>query len=175
MVDASPGAAAAERPRVLVIDDEPLFRSLISGLLKNDFEVETAADGAEGYFRALKSRPHVAIIDIQMPGWDGLTTLHAFHTHPALRDVRTIVLSSDATRPTVVAAIRAGANEYLIKTGFSREELLRKLRNLLRTQAASQQPPSQLSEADGSVASPHDNAADAASIPPVQHVLDEWD
>ena len=120
-----------QRARVLVIDDDPLFRNLVLTLLRKDYFVSVAADGDEGFFQALQEPPEVAIIDVQMPGWDGLRTLKAFRDHPALRGVKVIMLTSDPSRETVLAAIRAGADEYVIKTSFSRDEFMQKLERLL--------------------------------------------
>lgn len=118
-------------PRVLVIDDDPSFRNLLFGLLKNSYDVITVASGPEGYQLAMDHPPHAALIDIQMPGWDGLETLKKFREHPDLERVKTAMLTGDASRNTVVSAIRAGADEYLVKTDFSKEELLMKLKLLL--------------------------------------------
>jgi DNA-binding response OmpR family regulator len=118
------------RARVLVIDDDPLFRSLITSILRRDFFVSVAADGSEGYYKALEHPPQLAIIDVQMPGWDGLRTLQAIRSHQALAKVPVMMLTSDASRQTVMAAIQCGANDYVIKTTLSREELLKKTRRL---------------------------------------------
>jgi DNA-binding response OmpR family regulator len=118
------------RARVLVIDDDPLFRSLITSILRRDFLVSVAADGSEGYYKAIEHPPQLAIIDVQMPGWDGLRTLQAIRAHQALAKVPVMMLTSDASRQTVVAAIQCGANDYVIKTTLSREELLKKTRRL---------------------------------------------
>ena len=65
----------SSRPRVLVIDDDPLFRGLIVSMLRKDYVVMVAKEGAEGFYKALEARPDIVIIDVRMPGWDGLTTL----------------------------------------------------------------------------------------------------
>ena len=120
----------ANRARILVIDDDPLFRSLIVSLLRKGSLVSVAGEGSEGFYKALEYPPDLVVIDIQMPGWDGLKTLKAFRSHPTLTHVKTLVLTSDASRETVLAAIHAGANDYLIKTSFSKEEFLQKLNRL---------------------------------------------
>ena len=119
------------RYRVLVIDDDPLFRSLITSMLRRDYLVSVAADGAEGYYKALEHPPQLAIIDVQMPGWDGIRTLQAFRAHQVLALVPVMIMTSDASRQTVVAAIQGGANDYVIKTSLSRDDLLRKTRRLV--------------------------------------------
>ena len=119
------------RSRILVIDDDPLFRSLITSMLRRDYFVSVAADGSEGYYKALEHPPQLAIIDVQMPGWDGLRTLQAIRAHQALAKVPVMMLTSDASRQTVVASIESGANDYVIKTTLSKDELLKKARRLV--------------------------------------------
>ncbi len=127
---------------VLVIDDDPLFRSLIVSLLRKDCQVTVASEGSDGYYKALENPPDIALIDVQMPGWDGLKTLKAFRSHPALAGVRAIMLTGDASKETVLAAIHAGANDYLVKTTFTKQDFFQKLNCQLPTGAgtASQSP-----------------------------------
>jgi DNA-binding NarL/FixJ family response regulator len=73
----------------------------------------------------------VAVIDVNMPGWDGLKTLEAFRGHVSLRDIKIIMLTADASKQTVMAAVRGGANDYLIKTSFSKADFYRKLNQLV--------------------------------------------
>jgi CheY-like chemotaxis protein len=116
--------------RVLIIDDDPLIRTLLVSALRKECFVAVAADGAEGFAKALELKPDVAVIDVNMPGWDGLKTLEAFRGHATLRAIKIIMLTADASKQTVMAAVRAGANDYLIKTSFSKSDFYRKL-NLL--------------------------------------------
>jgi len=118
-------------PGIIVIDDNPEFSDLLRSLLHTDYQVSVAADGSEGFQKALEHPPEAAIIDIQMPGWDGLRTLKEFRHHPTLSDVPVMILTADASRGTVLAALEAGANNYMVKTDFSKDELRRKLEQLL--------------------------------------------
>lgn len=117
--------------RVLIIDDDPLIRTLLVSALKKECLVAVAADGSEGYHRALELVPDVAVIDVNMPGWDGLKTLDEFRAHEKLKDVKVIMLTADSSKQTVMAAIRGGASDYLIKTNFSKAEFYRKLNRLV--------------------------------------------
>lgn len=117
--------------RVLIIDDDPLIRTLLVSALRKECFVAVAAEGAEGFAKAQELKPDVAVIDVNMPGWDGLKTLEAFRGHPSLREIKIIMLTADASKQTVMAAVRAGANDYLIKTSFSKADFYRKLNHLV--------------------------------------------
>ena len=71
-----------------------------------------------------------------MPGWDGLTTLKTFRIQPILPGIRMMMLTSDASKDTVLQAIRSGADDYFLKSKFCKEEFYRKLEKLLSWSAA---------------------------------------
>ncbi|MFK7777953.1 MAG: response regulator [Gimesia sp.] len=120
-----------------MIDDDPLFRNLMVSFLRRDYIVSVASDGSEGFYKALEYPPDIAIVDVQMDVWDGLQTLKAFRSHPMLTQTKIIMLTSDASKETVIAAIQGGANDYIIKTSFSKNEFLNKVRK--HTQPSSSQ------------------------------------
>jgi PleD family two-component response regulator len=116
-----------------------------------------------------------------MPKWDGLRTLKAFQAHPALTQVPVMMLTSDASRQTVMAAIQAGATDYVIKTTLAREDLLRRVCRQLKIAPESLTPTldAVLKSVDTTIATPR-----AASLPvagavdtdtPLQVILDDWD
>ena len=119
------------QPRILVIDDDPLFRSLLVSVLKGDYVVEAFKDGAEGFYHAAENPPDAAIIDVNMPGWDGLRTLRAFREHHLTADCPVMMLTGDPSRETVVRSINSGADEYVVKSAFCRREFVAKLATML--------------------------------------------
>ncbi|QDT50144.1 Chemotaxis protein CheY [Symmachiella dynata] len=123
----------ARRSKVLIIDDDPLFRSMLASVMREKYIVFVAADGEEGYRKALAHPPHAIILDIRMPGWDGLKTLRTIRRNELLAELPVMILSSDASRETVIAAIHSGATDYLIKTSFTRKEFHSKLTRLIET------------------------------------------
>jgi DNA-binding NarL/FixJ family response regulator len=102
--------------RILLVDDHPLTRSALSGLLmQHGFEVVgEAADGAEAAVRADELQPDLILLDLSMPGVDGLTAL------PRLRDAapgcEVVVLTASGTEENLLGAIRGGAAGYLLKS-----------------------------------------------------------
>lgn len=115
------------RLRILVIDDDPMFRSVIVSLLRKNYIISVASDGESGFDKAQLHRPDLVIIDYQMPGWDGLQTLKAFRNDLRFQSVKTMMLTSDASKEVVLAAIQAGADSYIIKTTFNKNEFLAKV------------------------------------------------
>jgi len=119
------------RPRVLVIDDDATFRSLIVSILRSDFIVSVAADGYEGFCKAREHTPDVAVIDVQMPHWDGIETLKAFRSHASLEHVKIIMMTGDASKETVITSVRCGANDYMIKSNFNKRDIVHKIKRLI--------------------------------------------
>ncbi len=102
------------RKRILVVDDQQsvvLFLQEILGQL--GFEVFSASTGTEGIALLQKCGFEGVILDLDMPKMDGLTMLDRLRalTHP----VPVIVMSGDPTRSAMIKAIKAGANDYLLK------------------------------------------------------------
>jgi two-component system response regulator MprA len=116
--------------RVLIVDDEPAVRAALDRALRLDrYEVELAADGREALDRLAESRLDAVVLDVAMPGIDGLEVCRR------LREAgdRTPVLMLTA-RDAVddrVAGLDAGADDYLVKP-FALKELKARLRALLR-------------------------------------------
>src|SRR5438132_6942992 len=102
--------------RILLVDDHPLTRSALAGLLQqHGFEVAgEAADGEEAIVRATELQPDLILIDLSMPGLDGLSAL------PRLREAaptcEVVVLTASGEEKNLLAAIRAGAAGYLLKS-----------------------------------------------------------
>jgi two-component system, OmpR family, KDP operon response regulator KdpE len=111
--------------RVLVVDDEPqILRGMRTNLTARGYEVDTAADGETALDVAARQRPDVVILDLGLPGIDGLDVirgLRAWGTMPI------IVLSAREQEPDKIAALDAGADDYVTKP-FGMGELLARLR-----------------------------------------------
>src|SRR6266581_5082814 len=102
--------------RILLVDDHPLTRSALAGLLsQHDFDVVgEASDGEEAIDCAAALEPDLILLDLLMPGLDGLSAL------PRLREAapacEVVVLTASGTEENLLAAIRGGAAGYLLKT-----------------------------------------------------------
>lgn len=102
--------------RIIVADDHPLTRDALASLLgRNGFDVVgEAADGAEAIELAASTQPDLVLLDLAMPGMDGLTALP--HLRAAAPDCEVVVLTASGTEENLLAAIRAGAAGYLLKS-----------------------------------------------------------
>jgi DNA-binding NarL/FixJ family response regulator len=101
--------------RVLIVDDHPLTRDALSGLLSTSgFDVVgQASDGAEAIEQAGALAPDVVVLDLTMPGMDGLTALPKLRE--AAPDASIVVLTAAEDDANLLAAIRLGAVGYLLK------------------------------------------------------------
>ena len=110
---------------VLIADDEPSLRLLVSATIASDeYDVVEAMDGDEAWSLIRRHRPNVALLDVQMPGRTGLDLTRAIRKDPELAAMRVILLTSKAQHADVEAGLEAGADRYLTKP-FSPLELLR--------------------------------------------------
>jgi DNA-binding NarL/FixJ family response regulator len=116
--------------RVLLADDQALVRGGFRALLdaQDDLDVVGEADdGAAAVALALELRPDVVLMDVRMPGTDGLTATRLIADDDRLADTRVVILSTFDLDEYVFEAIRAGANGFLVKD-TEPEELVRAVR-----------------------------------------------
>jgi len=107
--------------KILIVDDEASFRNSLRGALKNDFEVFEAADSEQAIQQVMESPPDVVLLDISMPGVDGLETLAKIREIDDY--IAVIMVTAFGEIKTVVQAINQGAVDYLTKP-IDMDELL---------------------------------------------------
>lgn len=116
--------------RILVVDDDRAVReSLRRSLTFNGYAVDTAGDGIEALEKIVADRPDVAILDVMMPRLDGLEVCRRLRSTGD--DLPILVLTARDSVSERVSGLDAGADDYLPKP-FAMEELLARLRALLR-------------------------------------------
>jgi two-component system, OmpR family, response regulator MprA len=115
---------------LLVVDDDPAVREALELVLGLDgFEVTTAADGREGIHTLSSGHPDAVILDVLMPGLDGLEVCRRIRASGDRTPVLMLTARTEVTER--VAGLEAGADDYLVKP-FAREELIARLHALLR-------------------------------------------
>jgi DNA-binding NarL/FixJ family response regulator len=105
--------------RVIVADDEPLVRQGMRLVLELEPGLEIlgeASDGREAVELVRRHRPDLALLDVRMPGMDGIEAARLICAEPDLRETRVVVLTTFADDELLVGAIRAGASGYLLKS-----------------------------------------------------------
>jgi DNA-binding NarL/FixJ family response regulator len=104
--------------RVVVADDQALVRSGLRALLANSDDLEVigeAVNGRDAVTVVTRTRPDVVLMDVRMPGVDGIAATRKITTDPRLSGVAIIVLTTFDDDDQIFAAIRAGASGYLLK------------------------------------------------------------
>lgn len=150
--------------RVLLADDQALIRAGFAALVRSADDMEVvgeAVDGADAVRQAQQLRPDVVLMDIRMPGTDGLSASAQITGDPELDGVKVVVLTTFEQDDYVLAALRAGASGFLGK-GVEPEELLDAVRVVAAGEALLSPRATRLL-IERLVAQPHDVPATASS------------
>lgn len=116
---------------VLVVDDEPMARTLLRLMLvRAGFEVVEAEDGYDALDKLKENQPDVLILDVMMPGIDGFSVCEEIRGDAMMAELPIIMLSAKTDLESVNKGLRVGANKYLTKP-ISPEELTRQVRDVL--------------------------------------------
>ena len=115
--------------RILVVDDDPEILSVVRrGLAYEGYTIDTAADGAEALAKAREKEPDLAILDVMMPGMDGIEVARLLRQGS---DIPILMLTAKGTVADKVAGLGSGADDYLVKP-FAFDELFARVKALLR-------------------------------------------
>ena len=114
--------------RILIVDDFSTMRRIIRNILKQlGFEnVEDSENGADAYEKLDGEKYDFVITDWNMPVMDGLGLLKKIRTDPAMKTLPVLMVTAEAEKDKVVAAIQAGVNNYIVKP-FTAEVLKEKM------------------------------------------------
>lgn len=110
--------------RIMLVDDEERFLSTTAKLLsKKGYDVLTASSGAEALEKLRTHNVHVAVLDVKMPGMDGITTLKEIKRQFPMTEV--IMLTGHATIESAIDGLKSGAIDYLMKPADVDEIILK--------------------------------------------------
>jgi DNA-binding response OmpR family regulator len=124
--------------RLLIIEDyKPLQKSLTQGLCEAGFAVDSTGDGKEGLWYAMGNEYDVIILDLMLPGMDGLEILKKIRTEG--RKSHVLILTAKDTVQDRVIGLNLGADDYLVKP-FAFKELLARVNALLRRRYRQKNP-----------------------------------
>ncbi|HEV8607885.1 MAG TPA: HDOD domain-containing protein [Tepidisphaeraceae bacterium] len=149
---------------ILIVDDSAICREPIAAALRlKGYKTVCAADGLEALAALEKEKPALALLDISMPRMDGITLLAAMRKHPDYKSIPVILLTAVQDRDTILRARHLGVRDYLLKSHFSLDDMITRVKkHLADADPANTAPPTAKSAASSTTPSP---AASAKSTP----------
>lgn len=123
--------STSDMPLVLLVEDNEDFRFYLKDTLRNSCKVIEAADGKEGWQKALALHPELIVSDISMPQMDGISLLQKLKADKRTSHIPVILLTALANEDQQIAGLETGANDYITKP-FHSEMLHARIRNLLQ-------------------------------------------
>jgi len=131
----------AHRISALLIDDDARLGALVTEYLgKHDIDVAVAADGPRGLSALTKHRPELVLLDLMLPGMDGLEVCRRIRATPDLSGLPIIMLTAKGEDVDKVVGLELGADDYLAKP-FNPRELVARVRAVLRRTSPATPPP----------------------------------
>jgi two-component system chemotaxis sensor kinase CheA len=124
--------AAAKRLRVLLADDSVTTRALEKSILEGaGYDVLVAVDGAEAWRLLQDHGADVVVSDVEMPRMDGFALTEAIRRVPRFRDLPVVLVTARERQDDRARGLEAGANAYLVKSGFDQKTLLSTIAQLI--------------------------------------------
>jgi CheY-like chemotaxis protein len=116
---------------ILAVDDNPINLGILEEILAGDYRLKFAQNGQQAIHIAEECRPAIVLLDVMMPGMDGLEICRRLRETPGLNHTVIIMVSAKAMPSERSAGLRAGADDYITKP-FDEVELLQVLRGYLK-------------------------------------------
>lgn len=139
---------SSHKGTILVIDDEPDLLELVEFNLKKDgYETIVAKNGQSGLEIAQKHLPDLIILDLMMPGLDGLEVCRELRADARTRRIPMIMLTAKSAEADRIVGLELGADDYVTKP-FSPRELVARVRALLRRATSTQETPTVIRQGD---------------------------
>jgi two-component system, OmpR family, phosphate regulon response regulator PhoB len=146
-------------PTILIIEDEKDIAQLIAyNLQQEGFRTKTAAEGEDGYEKALHELPDFIVLDLMLPKIGGLEVCRKLKTHPKSRKIPILILTAKGEEIDRVVGFEVGADDYMVKP-FSPRELVLRIKAILKRSGKG--------EEEGGPSSPLQFGA--VELDPVQH------
>lgn len=129
----------ATAKRILIVEDDQYLRDLYIEILEDEgFFVENAADGEEGFKKIFHGGYDLVLLDIMLPKMNGLTILEKIQKEalPVQKNGMIVVLSNIGQEATVTKALSLGAQGYMIKSEYSPNQVIKKIKEFLGVSVA---------------------------------------
>ncbi len=132
-MDTDTGTTGLQKKKILIIEDDDFLRSLsVTKLQKEGYVLEVAADGQEGMDKLLASRPDLLLLDLMLPRIDGFHILENIKTNTNFSGMKIVVFSNLGSDEDIARATSLGAHDYLVKSSFTLDELVVKIKEHLK-------------------------------------------
>jgi DNA-binding response OmpR family regulator len=118
------------KKRILIAEDDAAISQLLLRALMQEYDIVLAKDGHEAVAQATKAHPHLLLLDIMMPGMDGLAVARQVRSLPGLSNVPIIFLTAKDSPMDVIQGIQRGARHYLTKP-FKLDDVRSKIKAIL--------------------------------------------
>ena len=115
------GKSAAQKPRILLVEDEAAVREHLADVLSDEYIVETAGNGRDALAAVLRAAPALVVTDIVMPDVDGIELLRTLRSTPATETIPVLLVSGQALGERRIEGFQQGADGYLTKPYTERE------------------------------------------------------
>jgi two-component system response regulator VicR len=116
--------------KILIVEDDDFLRGLaVTKLQKSGFTVDIGIDGEEGIRKLHESKPDILLLDLMLPHVDGFNVLEHIQQDPTLNTgMKIIIFSNLGTDEDIARATKLGAHDYMVKSSFTLDELVIKIR-----------------------------------------------
>ncbi len=119
--------------KILFIEDESALQKTFSDALESEgFEVISALDGKTGLGLAVTKKPDLVLLDLILPKMHGLDVLKSIRANESTKTIPVIVLTNVESIDEIDKAIKFGATTYLVKTNYTLEEVVRKIKKIVK-------------------------------------------
>ncbi|MDD2967082.1 MAG: response regulator transcription factor [Desulfovibrionaceae bacterium] len=126
--------------RILIVEDEDDIRGILAfNLEREGYVVFQAADGAQGLALAKAHKPHLALLDVMLPGMDGFALCRELERDPATANTALVMLTARGEEVDRIVGLELGADDYVVKP-FSMRELLLRIKIILRRRQHAESP-----------------------------------
>ncbi len=116
---------------LLIDDDDALLTQYNTAFELHDIKTETAKDGLDGLAKAKKVHPAAIVVDLMMPKVDGKTFLYQLKEDPTTKDIPVIVCTALIEDIEKNEVLKAGANDYIVKTDTDPNDLVKRVKKLI--------------------------------------------
>lgn len=132
------------KKRILLIEDEEDIAALIKLQAEiSDYKLHVEVDGINGYLAIEREKPDLVILDIMLPGQNGLDVCRKVKNNPELKNIPVVILSAKGEELDVVLGLELGADDYVAKP-FSPKVLFSRIKAILRRSKIQEKPPKHL-------------------------------